>query len=89
MAGGGRWLDSDLVSSVAPIVTVGLLIGGAVGLVYQAGVDVSEQNLKHYKKGKREAERKERREQKEKKKEERRKERLEWWKTVCSKNEQQ
>lgn len=84
MSRGGPLIDSDTVGTVGTILVAGLLIGGAVAGVYQAGVDVSERILREKRKEERKFERKERKEQKEKKKEERRKERLEWWKTITN-----
>jgi hypothetical protein len=79
---GGPLIDSETGGAIATVVAIGLGLGAAIGLAYQAGTDVSERILRQHRKDKREFERKERIEQKEKKKEERRNRRLEWWKTV-------
>ena len=81
---GGPLIDPETSGSIATIVALGLGLGAAIGLAYQAGTDVSERILRQQRKTKREFERKERIEQKEKKKEEKHNRRLEWWKTFTS-----
>ena len=81
---GGPLIDSYTGGTIANLLAVGLGVGAAIGLAYQAGTDVSERVLRQHRKTKREFERKDREEQKEKKKEERRNRRLEWWKAFNS-----
>lgn len=81
---GGPLIDSDTGGAIATIVAVGLGLGAAIGLAYQAGTDVSTRILRQHRKDKREFERREREDLKEKKKEERRNRRLEWWRAFNS-----
>lgn len=81
---GGPLIDPETSGSIATLLAIGLGVGAAIGLAYQAGTDVSERILRQQRKTKREFERKERIERQEKKKEERRNRRLEWWRIFCS-----
>lgn len=81
---GGPLIDPETGNAIATVVAIGLGLGAAIGLAYQAGTDVSTRILRQHRRDKREFERRAKEDLIEKKKEERRNRRLEWWKAIHS-----